>query len=145
MSLNIQGAVQNYSKVANESGVMNATPYRIIQMLMAGALDRIAASKGLIVRGDIVAKGKQISDAISIINGLRRSLDHKVGGEIATNLDALYDYMARQLMHASVHNDVAVLDEVARLLMTIKNGWDSIPDPAAESSGVAAQSVGVSA
>ena len=145
MSLNIQGALQNYSKVANESGVMNATPYRIIQMLMAGALDRISAAKGMIARGEIVGKGKQISDAISIINGLRRSLDHKIGGEIAANLDALYDYMVRRLMHASVHNDVDILDEVARLLNTIKNGWDSIPDPAAQSSGVAAQSVGVSA
>ncbi len=145
MSLNVQGAVQNYSKVANESGVLNATPYRIIQMLMAGALDRISAAKGLIARGDITAKGKQISDVISIINGLRRSLDHKAGGEIAANLDALYDYMVRQLMHAGVNNDVEVLDEVARLLNTIKNGWDNIPDPAVENTGVAAQSVGISA
>ncbi|PCH59464.1 MAG: flagellar export chaperone FliS [Gammaproteobacteria bacterium] len=143
--MNNQGALKNYSKIANESGVMNATPYRIIQMLMAGALDRISAAKGMIARGEIVAKGRQISDAISIINGLSRSLDHKIGGEIAANLDALYDYMVRQLMHASVHNDVDVLDEVGRLLNTIKNGWDSIPDPAAQSSGVAAQSVGVSA
>lgn len=145
MSLNVQGALQNYSKVANESGVMNATPYRIIQMLMAGALDRISAAKGLIARGDIVAKGKQISDVISIINGLRRSLDHKAGGDIAANLDALYDYMVRQLMQAGVNNDVEVLDEVARLLNTIKNGWDSIPDPAVENTGAAAQSVGISA
>ncbi len=145
MSLNIQGAVKNYSKVANESGVMNATPYRIIQMLMAGALDRISVAKGLITRGDIGGKGKQVADAISIINGLRRSLDHKVGGEIATNLDALYDYMVRQLMHASVNNDVDTLDEVARLLNSIKNGWDNIPDPAAGNLGAASQSVGVSA
>ncbi|PCH62739.1 MAG: flagellar export chaperone FliS [Gammaproteobacteria bacterium] len=143
--MNIQGAVQSYSKVANESGVMNATPYRIIQMLMAGALDRISAAKGLIKRGDIIGKGKQVSDAISIINGLRRSLDHKIGGEIAANLDALYDYMVRQLMHASVHNDIDILDEVGRLLNTIKNGWDNIPDPAAGKTGVASQSVGISA
>lgn len=145
MSLNVQGAVKNYSKVATESGVMSATPYRIIQMLMAGALDRISAAKGLIGRGDIVGKGKKISETVSIINALRRSLDHKIGGEIAANLDALYDYMLRQLTHASVHNDVDVLDEVARLLNTIKNGWDSIPDPAAEKAGMASQSVGVSA
>ncbi len=145
MSLNVQGALQNYSKVANESGIMNASPYRIIQMLMAGALDRISAAKGLITRGDVVGKGKQISDVVSIINGLRRSLDHKAGGEIASNLDALYDYMSRRLMQASVENDVEILDEVARLLNTIKNGWDNIPDPANQASGVAAQSVGVSA
>jgi len=145
MSLNTQGAIQNYSKVANESGVINATPHRIIQMLMAGALDRISAAKGMIGRDDIVGKGKKMADAISIINGLRGSLDHKVGGEVAENLDALYDYMSRQLMHASVNNDVDTLDEVARLLNTIKNGWDNIPDPAAGNLGSASKSIGVSA
>lgn len=145
MAGNIQSALRSYGKVANESAVLSATPYRLIQMLMSGALDKIAAAKGHIERGDFAKKAAQISWAISIVNGLRSSLDHKVGGDIAANLDALYDYMVRRLMETNISNDIEGLNEVARLLATVKSGWDAIPDPAIADSRSAAAASGVSA
>jgi flagellar protein FliS len=50
----------------------------------------------------------------------------EAGGEIAENLDSLYDYMLRRLMKAHAENDVAILDEVISLLREIKLGWDGI-------------------
>jgi len=73
-------------------------------------------------------KGENISVAISILDGLRISLDKSAGGEIAQNLDDLYDYMGRVLLKANLKNDPSLLDEVAGLLNEIKSAWDAIPN-----------------
>ena len=116
-------AIKAYGKVGAHSGTAYASPHRLILMLLEGALDKIANAKGHMERGDIGQKGNFISWAISIVGGLRASLDFEKGGEIAANLEALYDYMERTLVLANVENDVNKLDEVAGLINTIKEAW----------------------
>lgn len=120
-------ALEGYGRGAVESEVNFASPHRIIQMLMEGALSKIATAKGCIARNDIAEKSRQITWGMNIIQGLRTSLDAQKGGEVAANLDALYEYMGRRLLEANVNNDVAILDEVSSLLMEVKAGWDNIP------------------
>ena len=120
-------ALEGYGRGAVESEVNFASPHRIIQMLMEGALSKIATAKGCIDRNDIAEKSRQITWGMNIIQGLRTSLDAQKGGEVAANLDALYEYMGRRLLKANVSNDVAILDEVSSLLMEVKAGWDNIP------------------
>ncbi len=120
-------ALEGYGRNAVESEVNYASPYRIIQMLMEGALSKLATAKGCIARQDIAEKSRQITWGMNIIQGLRTSLDEEKGGDIATNLDSLYEYMGRRLLEANVNNDPAILDEVISLLQEIKAGWDSIP------------------
>lgn len=95
-------------------------------MLMQGGLDRIAQARGAMLREAYADKGVLIGKAINIIGGLRDVLDKNVGGELADNLERLYDYMTMRLFEASRHNDVARLDEVATLLGEIKGAWDEI-------------------
>lgn len=120
-------ALDGYGRGAVESEVNFASPHRIIQMLMEGALSKIATAKGCIARNDIAEKSRQITWGMNIIQGLRTSLDAQKGGEVAANLDSLYEYMGRRLLEANVSNDVAILDEVSSLLMEVKTGWDNIP------------------
>ena len=72
------------------------------------------------------AAGELISKAIGIIGGLREGLDSQQGGEIAANLDRLYEYMVLRLVEANIGNDVTLIDEVADLLRNVKSGWDAI-------------------
>lgn len=120
-------AMDGYGRGAVESEVNYASPHRIIQMLIDGALSKVAIAKGCIERNDIPGKSRHITWAINIINGLRTSLDTQKGGDIAVNLDSLYDYMGRRLLESNVQNDPTILDEVTSLLKEIKLGWDSIP------------------
>jgi len=117
--------LQRYQQVGAQSGVAYASPHRLIQMLMESAFERIATAKGCIQRQDIPGKGEQIGKAIDIVGGLREGLNLDTG-ELATNLDALYDYMQQRLLEANLHSDDAILDEVADLLRPIKEGWDAI-------------------
>ena len=125
---NVNTALRQYQQIDAQSAAAFASPHRLIQMLMEGALERIAVAKGCIQRNEIAAKGEQIGKAIDIIGGLREGLNPDVGGEIAANLDAVYDYMQRQLLEANLRSDLALLDEVADLLRPIKEAWDAIGD-----------------
>lgn len=128
MTLKIN-ALDQYKKVSVQSaGIESASPHRLIQMLMEGALEKLAIAKGHMQQGNIAAKGENISWAIAIIDGLKTSLDKSAGGEIAENLDALYEYMQTRLLQANVENSVEMLDEVTKLILSIKDGWDNIPE-----------------
>lgn len=120
--------IRQYAQVNVSSGVEGASPHRLVQMLMEGALQRIAQAKGAIERQDIELKGRAIGKAIDIIGqGLQSVLDKDQGGELAEHLDALYGYMIDQLFAANLRNDVEKLNEVATLLKEIKSAWDAIP------------------
>ena len=118
-----------YAIVGLETGIASASPHKLIVMLYDGALVALLSAKTNIAANNIAAKGLAISKAISIIdNGLRASLDKNAGGEIAANLDALYDYMSRRLLHANLKNDVQILDEVHGLLADLRGAWVEIGD-----------------
>lgn len=115
-----------YGKDSLRSELSAADPHRIIQMLMQGALDRLAKAKGQIERRDLAGKSETITRASAIIMSLSASLDMDVGGEVAQNLAALYDYMNNRLQDANVNLDIKAIDEVAFLLSEIKEAWDQI-------------------
>ncbi len=123
----VANALKQYQNVGVKSGIEDASPHRLVQMLMEGALDKMAVAKGHMERKEYAEKSRYITWAITIINGLKASLDMRAGGEISANLDDLYDYMARRLMEANASNDTSILDEIISLLVEIKSAWDMIP------------------
>ncbi|MDT8372265.1 MAG: flagellar export chaperone FliS [Gammaproteobacteria bacterium] len=125
--MNASAAMQQYRQNYIHGGAETASPHRLVQMLMEGALDKIRASKGFMASKDIAKKGENISWAISIIDGLRSCLNVEAGGDFATNLSALYNYMETRLVEANMKDDPEMLDEVAQLLLQVKAGWDAIP------------------
>jgi flagellar protein FliS len=126
--MNAVSAMKQYQQVSVHSSIMDASPHRLVQMLMEGALEKIALAKGNMTNNNIANKGENISKAIGIIGGLKSSLNKEVGGALAENLSHLYDYMANRLVVANLLSDENILDEVAGLMAEIKMGWDGIPD-----------------
>ena len=122
-------ALRQYQKIGAQAQTSEASPHRLVQMLMEGGLDRIAQAKGAMARKDIPGKGLLISKAIGIIGGLREGLDLENSIETVGELDNLYAYMMRRLAEANLKTDPGILDEVADLLRTIKDGWDGIAAP----------------
>jgi flagellar secretion chaperone FliS len=113
-----------YSSVGIETSVLSASPHQLVILLFEGAREAVVIARSGIEAGNIPQKGMAITKAIDIIlNGLRASLDLEEGGNLAQNLYALYDYMARRLLHANMRNDKAALDEVLTLLSEIHSAW----------------------
>ncbi|WP_020652750.1 flagellar export chaperone FliS [Massilia niastensis] len=119
--------VNAYANVGLETGVAAASPHKLIIMLYDGAMVALLSAISNMKSSNVAAKGAAISKAITIIdNGLRASLDKNAGGDIAHNLDALYDYMSRRLLQANIKNDVAGIEEVHGLLSDLREAWLSI-------------------
>lgn len=125
-----------YARVGVESGVMSASPHQLIVLLFDGALASIRAARIHLQAGNVGEKGKAISRALDIVNnGLLAALDAERGGEIAEQLGSLYDYVARRLLRANLHNDAASLDEAESLLEELASAWREIAPRAAAGGG----------
>ncbi|MGX5174562.1 flagellar export chaperone FliS [Aliikangiella sp. IMCC44653] len=119
-----------YSKMSTTTGVENADPHRLIQMLIDGSIEKINRAKFFMKNNKIAEKGQHISWAISIIGGLKGSLDKEKGGDLATTLDTLYEFCSLKLVEANLENSSEKLDEVLQVMQQIKEGWDGIREQA---------------
>ncbi len=124
MSLSL--ALDEYKQIKAHSSVEDASPHRLIQMLFEGLLDRLNLAKGHLSRKEQEEKSRYLDMSLSIIGGLQASLDIEQGGDVAKNLDALYDYMTMQLFKANCENKIEYIEEVASLVKEIKSAWDEI-------------------
>lgn len=124
---NSQEALKQYRQLGLETQINNATPHRLIQLLMEGTLDRLKGAKAAMDRGDAATKGVLIGKAMGIISGLRSSLNMDVeNSDLPERLDGLYDYMGRRLLEASTYNKSEFVVEIIDLMQTVKSGWDGI-------------------
>ncbi len=124
--MNTQAALKSYAKVHYRSNVEVASPHRLIDMLYEGAIERIIQAKGAMEFGNIEVKGQKINSAISIVGGLRESLNADDGGELAMNLDNLYVYIQSVLSEGHIRNNPAKLDEAVTLLQDLRTTWNKI-------------------
>jgi flagellar protein FliS len=103
------------------------TPYRVITMLLDGALERVDQAIISLDEGDFDEANVLIGKTIGIVGGLRESLNTKQGGELANNLDLLYEYIVGQLQVIDEFDEpVIILDEVRKLLNEVHLGWVEI-------------------
>lgn len=122
-----RSAVSAYASVGMETGVMAASPHKLIVMLFDGALAAVRLAQQHMQAGTREGKGQAVAKAILILEGgLRASLDLRSGGDIAESLDALYAYMRNRLLKASLDNDLSILEEVRRLLEELRAAWEAI-------------------
>lgn len=119
-----------YRRIGVETSMHTIDQHQIIVLLYDGLLQEIARARGALARQDVPAKCDAITRALRILQeGLMTGLDLVEGGEIAQNLNALYEYCAHQLVMANARNDDARLQEVYALIEPVAQGWKAIKQP----------------
>jgi flagellar protein FliS len=107
-----------------EAEILNADPLKLVRLMYRAAIDSIAAARRHVQAGQIPERSRRILRAAAIINELTQSLDRGRGGEIATNLAELYDYVGRKLVQANIQQLEAPLIESEELLRTLLEAWE---------------------
>lgn len=121
--------LDEYQGVGAAGAVAGADAHGLIALMLSGAIERIALARSHIQRGDTAAKARELHAALAIVDGLRMALDRARGGEIAANLEKLYEWAAEHLVRANAANDAGALDAVVKVLDDVRQGWNAIPGP----------------
>lgn len=135
-------AASVYQRINVETSMHTIDQHQLVSLLYDGVLGSVALARGAMERGDVLGKCNAIGKAIRIIEeGLSTALDRDDGGDLAQNLDALYNYSLRCLITANARNDAALLLQVQQLFEPIAQGWNEMKKNGAlsqaDSSGVA--------
>jgi flagellar secretion chaperone FliS len=117
-----------YARAYQTQSILTASPGQLVLMMYDGALRFLAQARaGFDLpeedSGRIVQIHTGLLRAQAIIAELQATLDYDAGGEVARNLDRLYDYHLRRLLEANVRKDEAIVIEIERLLRELRDGW----------------------
>lgn len=117
-----------YARAYQTQSILTASPGQLVLLMYDGALRFMAQARAAFaLPEENLTRIQTINTALlraqAVIAELRANLDMKAGGELATNLDRLYDYHLRRLQEANIRKDEAPLIEVERLVRSLREGW----------------------
>ena len=121
-----RSGISAYQSVAMDTAETR-DPHELVKLLFVGLTDRIAMARAALEKGDRAARAIAVTKAQKILFGLRDSLDFEAGGELALNLDSLYEYCLRRLVNAHAREDEEIFAEVMDLMVSIREAWKVIP------------------
>lgn len=115
----MKNAYQKYK----QTSIQSASREKLLLMLYEGAIKFVKLAIVAAEQKNIADRGMNLGRAYDIILELNNTLDHKVGGEIARNLEQLYMFMTEQLTKANITGDPQYLRNCLRILETLHEGW----------------------
>ncbi len=117
-----QSLAHRYREVA----VKTANPLQLVVMMYDAAICCLKEAKEQMGRKDIAGRSRSVNKSISIISELQSCLNIKQGGEIASSLDRLYDYMKRRIFTANLEQSIEPLEEIESLLENLRSAWSEL-------------------
>ncbi len=106
-----------------QASVMTATPGQILIMLYEAAIKHTKRAIEGIEKNDLKLKAHGIGKAHDIVNELLNSLNYEVGGQVARELEKLYNYSVEQLLKANIQSTTEELKAVVKILENLLEGW----------------------
>ena len=111
-----------YRRIEAES----RSPMELVIMLYDGAIRFVGEARAASARRDVAARGAALSRALAIVAELQNTLNVREGGAVAEELDRLYTYVTSRLIDVTSKQDGHALDEVHKLLSTLRDAWSQI-------------------
>ena len=103
--------------------VMTATPEQLQMMLFDGALRFGEAARVALSDNNYEGSFKNISSMQKIVLELMASLKHDISPELCGKLGAIYKYVYKRLMVASMKRDLPALEEAVNLMRFQRETW----------------------
>ncbi|PIE90079.1 MAG: flagellar export chaperone FliS [Acidobacteria bacterium] len=105
---------------------VNTSPEQLVVMCYDGMIRFLTTAETAIKEGDLQNKMKYVNKVLAIVEELQATLDFERGGEIARNLDRLYNFFSSQLMKVSLHEDLEVLEQLKNMFTELRASWAKV-------------------
>jgi len=115
-----------YRETNAATAIMDASPHQLTALLFKALLDKLAIAEGAIGRGDVPSKCDSISKANNILMELKSTLDLTNGGQIADELDRLYEFSISGLLDANLQDSVEKIRSVRAVMSEVNEAWIQI-------------------
>ena len=115
----MKSGYQKYKQTSIES----ASKEKLLLLMYEGAIRYIKRAMIAIDENDLAGKGLNIGLAYDVIMELNNTLNHEVGGEVASSLEQLYMFMTDQLTKANVSGEKEPLQDVLKILEKLHGAW----------------------
>ncbi len=109
-----------------EARILSATPMELVNLLYRAAIESVQAARAHLKSGNILQRGRSVSQAVAILTELSGSLNHEKGGEVSTRLAAMYDFLQRSLLDANFRQADDGLANAEALLKTLSDAWSTL-------------------
>ncbi len=104
--------------------IATADPLRLVVLLYEGILKHLGGAIQCLKTKEVEARCNHINRALAMISELQATLNREKGGDVAKNLDTLYNYWRKRLLQASFEESLEVLEEVQRLVSELWSAWN---------------------
>lgn len=128
--MNTNSALATYRGTNANTSVFESTPEKLIGLLFDKANESLIRLKSSIENDDVGSSGEQLSKAMEVVSALKGSLNKEKGGEVAKNLDNLYEHLIFSLSQIAVSKDVREVERVRSLLLEISTAWLKVEEAA---------------
>ena len=127
-------AYKNASSTYKETKIKTASQGQLIIMLYDEAIRQLTLAIEMLelkntnkkIHDKIEKINKAIMKAEEIITELMVSLDFEQGGDIAKNLFALYSWFNKELLEASISQDIERIKTVKKMFIELYDSWKKI-------------------
>ena len=116
-----------------EMSVKTASQGTLILMLYDEGIKRIESSIELLnveslPPTSIEKINNNILKAQEVVTELMASINVEKGGEIASNLTAIYSYFYQQLLQANIKKDITLLKDILFMMKDLRSAWKEAID-----------------
>ncbi|PID74870.1 MAG: flagellar export chaperone FliS [Desulfobacterales bacterium] len=111
-----------------QNQILTASPEQILIMLFDAAIRFNREAQAANDAGNTAKKLEKIGRVFNIISELSNTLDHNIGGEIAKELDALYQFHLQELGRARTDKSNKHLKFVEAFLVEWRETWLEVID-----------------
>lgn len=105
------------------TSIQSASREKLLLLMYEGAIKFTKRAIKAFEEKKIAERCENIGRAYDIVMELNNTLDHKVGGEVAIQLEQLYMFITDQYLKANMTADVAPLHHALKILETLQDGW----------------------
>jgi flagellar protein FliS len=106
-----------------QTAVTSASREKLLLMLYEAAIKFVKRAIVACETKDIAERGLNIGRAYDIIMELNNTLNFEVGGDIAKQLEQLYNFICEELTKANVTGEPKHLHACLKILNTLYEGW----------------------